>query len=198
MVAAPAFRAGGNPPIGFGNGDFSDCRLSATGPQGGNRGDSRRAIGRNPSPTDRRDLVRIAGRSDELGRPFLYGTTRRFLQVFGLQHLDELPKADVLRTSRPAPACSPNTLTDPDSNTDIPKQSHQFQRAEEETNVKTLITPRQRNVDENTMTTLLEPRHDDLLDVRSPCRQARRRRGQRPRRRRRRYRRRRRLRRHRG
>ena len=47
-----------------------------------------------------RDLVRIAGRSDELGRPFLYGTTKQFLQVFGLRHLDELPRADVLRSAR--------------------------------------------------------------------------------------------------
>jgi segregation and condensation protein B len=39
-----------------------------------------------------RDLVRIAGRSEELGRPFLYGTTRRFLQVFGLRTLEELPR----------------------------------------------------------------------------------------------------------
>jgi segregation and condensation protein B len=38
-----------------------------------------------------RDLLRIVGRSDELGRPFLYGTTRRFLQVFGLRSLDDLP-----------------------------------------------------------------------------------------------------------
>ena len=44
-----------------------------------------------------RSLVRIAGRADELGQPFLYGTTRRFLQVFGLRHLDELPRADILR-----------------------------------------------------------------------------------------------------
>ena len=42
-----------------------------------------------------RDLVRIAGRSNELGRPFLYGTTKQFLQVFGLRHLDELPRADL-------------------------------------------------------------------------------------------------------
>jgi segregation and condensation protein B len=41
-----------------------------------------------------RDLVRIVGRSEELGRPFLYGTTREFLQVFGLRHLDELPRPD--------------------------------------------------------------------------------------------------------
>jgi len=47
-----------------------------------------------------RDLVRIAGRSEELGRPFLYGTTKRFLQVFGLRHLDELPRAEEVRPSR--------------------------------------------------------------------------------------------------
>ena len=40
-----------------------------------------------------RDLVRIVGRSEDLGRPFLYGTTKQFLQVFGLRRLDELPRA---------------------------------------------------------------------------------------------------------
>ncbi len=44
-----------------------------------------------------RDLVRIAGRSEELGRPFLYATSKRFLQIFGLRHLDELPRAELLR-----------------------------------------------------------------------------------------------------
>lgn len=48
-----------------------------------------------------RDLVKIIGRSDDLGRPFLYGTTKRFLQVFGLRNLDELPRADSLRSDRP-------------------------------------------------------------------------------------------------
>ncbi|MGL4941993.1 MAG: SMC-Scp complex subunit ScpB [Thermoguttaceae bacterium] len=37
------------------------------------------------------DLITIAGRSDDLGRPFLYATTKRFLQVFGLKSLAELP-----------------------------------------------------------------------------------------------------------
>ena len=41
-----------------------------------------------------RDFIRISGRSSELGRPFLYGTTKRFLQIFGLRHLDELPERD--------------------------------------------------------------------------------------------------------
>ena len=44
-----------------------------------------------------RDLLRIVGRSEELGRPLSYGTTRRFLQVFGLCNLDELPWAEQLR-----------------------------------------------------------------------------------------------------
>ena len=38
-----------------------------------------------------RGLVRIAGRHDSLGRPVLYGTTKRFLQVFGLRSLKDLP-----------------------------------------------------------------------------------------------------------
>jgi len=46
-----------------------------------------------------RGMVRIMGRADELGRPFLYGTTRNFLQVFGLRNLDELPRASMLRRS---------------------------------------------------------------------------------------------------
>lgn len=46
-----------------------------------------------------RELVRIGGRSDELGRPYLYATTKRFLQVFGLVSLDELPRAEALRNA---------------------------------------------------------------------------------------------------
>ncbi len=38
-----------------------------------------------------RDLLRIVGRSEELGRPLLYGTTKRFLQLYGLKSLKELP-----------------------------------------------------------------------------------------------------------
>jgi segregation and condensation protein B len=38
------------------------------------------------------DMVRISGRSEDLGRPYLYSTTNRFLKHFGLNNLDELPK----------------------------------------------------------------------------------------------------------
>ena len=37
-------------------------------------------------------LVRIAGRSDGVGRPLLYGTARDFLRFFGLKTLAELPE----------------------------------------------------------------------------------------------------------
>ena len=36
-------------------------------------------------------LVRVVGRSDELGRPVLYGTTPEFLEVFNLSDLSALP-----------------------------------------------------------------------------------------------------------
>ena len=38
-----------------------------------------------------RDLVAIGGRAEELGRPNVYITTRRFLAVFGLARIDDLP-----------------------------------------------------------------------------------------------------------
>lgn len=47
-------------------------------------------------------LVKIAGRAEEPGRPILYGTTKRFLEVFGLNSLKELPKEDQARPARPA------------------------------------------------------------------------------------------------
>ena len=44
-----------------------------------------------------KNLVRIAGRAEEIGRPMLYGTTNHFLEVFGLGGLKDLPDAVNLR-----------------------------------------------------------------------------------------------------
>jgi segregation and condensation protein B len=41
-------------------------------------------------------LVRIAGRDDSLGRPVLYATTKKFLQLYGLRGLRDLPPAEGL------------------------------------------------------------------------------------------------------
>jgi segregation and condensation protein B len=42
-------------------------------------------------------LVKIVGRAEVLGRPMLYGTTKKFLEVFGLNTLRDLPKAQELK-----------------------------------------------------------------------------------------------------
>lgn len=47
-----------------------------------------------------RGLVRIAGEDDSLGRPFLYETTRQFLELFGLRGLEALPMAESLRKQK--------------------------------------------------------------------------------------------------
>ena len=41
-------------------------------------------------------LVKIAGRAEEPGRPILYGTTKRFLELFGLNSLKDLPQSETL------------------------------------------------------------------------------------------------------
>ena len=42
-------------------------------------------------------LVKIVGRAEVLGRPMLYGTTRKFLESFGLNSLKDLPKIEELK-----------------------------------------------------------------------------------------------------
>ncbi|MCA9254526.1 MAG: SMC-Scp complex subunit ScpB [Phycisphaerales bacterium] len=43
------------------------------------------------------NIVKIVGRAEDLGRPLLYGTTKKFLEVFGLPSLDDLPQVEALR-----------------------------------------------------------------------------------------------------
>lgn len=48
-----------------------------------------------------RGLVRTAGRSDEPGRPMVYGTTPAFLELFGMRSLADLPTLRDLRALQP-------------------------------------------------------------------------------------------------
>lgn len=50
-----------------------------------------------------RHLIKIVGRAEELGRPILYGTTKTFLEVFGLASLDDLPKAEEFKAGLATP-----------------------------------------------------------------------------------------------
>jgi segregation and condensation protein B len=62
---------------------------------------------------DRR-MVRIAGRKDSPGRPFLYETTRDFLVAFGLRDLADLPRieGDLVIPETPADAVESSPATD--------------------------------------------------------------------------------------
>lgn len=41
-----------------------------------------------------KNLIRISGRKKAPGRPFVFGTTKQFLEYFGLKTLEELPKME--------------------------------------------------------------------------------------------------------
>jgi segregation and condensation protein B len=62
---------------------------------------------------DRR-MVRIAGRKDSPGRPFLYETTRDFLVAFGLRDLADLPKVEGSLVIPEAHADAPGTAESPE------------------------------------------------------------------------------------
>jgi segregation and condensation protein B len=55
-----------------------------------------------------RGLVKIVGRAEVIGRPMLYGTTKMFLEVFGLGSLDDLPRVEELRTPEEQQADQPD------------------------------------------------------------------------------------------
>jgi segregation and condensation protein B len=48
-----------------------------------------------------RKLVKLAGHKEVPGRPMLYGTTRRFLEVFSLESLEDLPSLRQLEELAP-------------------------------------------------------------------------------------------------
>jgi segregation and condensation protein B len=45
-----------------------------------------------------KDLVRVAGKKDAPGRPLMYATSARFLEIFGLNTLEDLPTLRDLKT----------------------------------------------------------------------------------------------------
>jgi segregation and condensation protein B len=92
-----------------------------------------------------RDLIRIAGRAEDLGRPLLYGTTKRFLELFGLRHLDELPRAAEFRTVDPI-------ASEIDSRSN--ENSGSTQPGESRTNDTTNIEP---TLEEKSVTTRIRP-----------------------------------------
>jgi segregation and condensation protein B len=74
-----------------------------------------------------RDLIRVGGRSHELGRPYLYNTTKRFLQLFGLKSLDDLPRVELFRSASITPNAVPPIAEPPGSPasfSEVEEESH--------------------------------------------------------------------------
>lgn len=63
-----------------------------------------------------RDFVAIGGRVEELGRPNVYITTRRFLQAFGLARIEDLPHLESIEPAAGTsePAAEPEGESDPE------------------------------------------------------------------------------------
>jgi len=62
-----------------------------------------------------RNLVKVVGREETLGKPLLYGTTKRFLESFGLSSISGLPQPE-LEAPAPAPAPAPEPAPEPRNN----------------------------------------------------------------------------------
>ncbi|OUU84718.1 MAG: SMC-Scp complex subunit ScpB [Verrucomicrobiaceae bacterium TMED76] len=80
-----------------------------------------------------RGLASIAGRSDLPGKPFLYETSRNFLEHFGIKNVDELPNSAELRSVElPQPASEIET----DEQLSLAEVSQESQQKTEETEEK--------------------------------------------------------------
>ena len=77
-------------------------------------------------------LVKIVGRAQELGRPLLYGTTRKFLEIFGLNSLQDLPKVAELRpktesTPKEEPPANEIAAVEHDNSSDVGQEDQPAQ-----------------------------------------------------------------------
>lgn len=64
-----------------------------------------------------RKLIRIMGRKEIPGRPLIYGTTRRFLEIFGLRDLNDLPTLREIEdmSGGPLSPADPGAADDPNA-----------------------------------------------------------------------------------
>jgi len=56
-------------------------------------------------------LIKIGGRKDVIGKPFLYITTRKFLEYFGINSLKDLPKLEEFANLSSSEIMQPDSLS---------------------------------------------------------------------------------------
>jgi segregation and condensation protein B len=62
-----------------------------------------------------KELIKVVGRKNLPGKPLIYGTTRRFLEVFDLRDLDSLPKLREIKALGPSDEPEPIRAEDEES-----------------------------------------------------------------------------------
>ena len=67
-------------------------------------------------------LVRVVRRSELPGRPWLFGTTQKFLEHFGINTIDDLPGSRELKRSRPVEEKKQSTDTFPEMERELEKK----------------------------------------------------------------------------
>ena len=83
-----------------------------------------------------RHLIKIVGRKNVIGRPFLYGTTKEFLIRFGLNDLTDLPKIEDMAQQlgfEPPPVLMERPVPEemlPLEEGDVPEGSPEYERPE--------------------------------------------------------------------
>lgn len=70
-------------------------------------------------------LIEAIGRMDAPGRPMLYGTTDKFLRVFGLSSLDDLPETEALSTAAQQMGISSDLLKPEEAPSDEPPKDYE-------------------------------------------------------------------------
>lgn len=79
-----------------------------------------------------RRLVRIAGRKEVVGKPFLYATTREFLLHFGLRSLKELPPLEQFEELFGAEAAESEADSHVDPEEEADREADEIRASEEE------------------------------------------------------------------
>ena len=69
-----------------------------------------------------RNWIEVVGHRETPGRPALYGTTKDFMDYFGLKRLDDLPSAGEFASPEDAPAAGPPGSASPEATDGVGEQ----------------------------------------------------------------------------
>jgi len=77
-------------------------------------------------------LVRVVRRSELPGRPWLFGTTQKFLEHFGINTIDDLPGSSELKRAMPTGDRKQSTETFPEMEAELSSDENEADMTEEE------------------------------------------------------------------